>query len=221
MGSFGAEQTHRPNRTCEIAKSVGVVSRSRLISIGLWDGDDRRPTQTQSQNSARVIGCVYERISNENLLCTCDHYNTTALSDVRSCRHFTRTQGGVVCTMTRRLFKFRVSAQRSYRSTHASCMFDLRERSRIAITQITTTAHTNERAAMTGEQSRTHMRTSSRPDGARGGAQTSPLSSCELPCAFQGSVLSANTTVRGKGSSSNAMGAICAVQQENVHGINN
>ena len=44
--------------------------------------------------------------------------------------------GGVVCTMTLRLSKFPVSVERSYPSTHANCMSELRESCRITITQI-------------------------------------------------------------------------------------
>jgi hypothetical protein len=51
-------------------------------------------------------------------------------------KQFTRRPGGVVCTMTLRLFKFRVSAERSSPTTHANCMCDLRESYRINITPI-------------------------------------------------------------------------------------
>ena len=44
--------------------------------------------------------------------------------------------GGVACTMTLRLSEFRVSVERSCRSTRANCTCDLRERHRIIITQI-------------------------------------------------------------------------------------
>jgi hypothetical protein len=57
----------------------------------------RRLCGSQSLNSARVIKCVNERMSDENLLCTCDHCSTAAHSDARSCRHHLPNPAVVSC----------------------------------------------------------------------------------------------------------------------------
>jgi hypothetical protein len=60
--------------------------------------DDSEPTaagsgltaesrRTRSQISVSIMQCAYERISNENFLCTCNHGNAAALANARCCRH--------------------------------------------------------------------------------------------------------------------------------------
>ncbi len=43
--------------------------------------------RTRSQISASIMRCAYERISDENFLCTCNHGNAIALANARCCRH--------------------------------------------------------------------------------------------------------------------------------------
>ena len=81
---------------------------------------------------------MYERISNENILCTRDRYDDVFLVAVP----FIQPSGGVAYMMTLRLSEFRVSVERPCRSTRANCTCELRERHRIIITQIII-AHSN------------------------------------------------------------------------------